>query len=152
MNQRNTSYKQLFILLLVLGWLASDLNAQCDLKISMTEIRSVKGQILYSLYKQESGFPDDPDRAFRRGVITINAKQMHVVISDIPAGYYALSLIHDENKNNHLDKNKMGIPTEGFAFSNNAMGAFGPPKYQRARFQVKADSFNEQTIRLRKFQ
>lgn len=152
MERRIISCKPLFLLLLILVWQANGINAQGNLSISVTDIRTVKGQILYSLYNQEIGFPDDPSRAFRRGSMAVNAKQMNLVISNLPAGFYALSLIHDENGNSHLDKNKMGIPTEGVAFSNNAMGAFGPPKYLRARFQVKNDSVNAQTIRLRKFQ
>jgi uncharacterized protein (DUF2141 family) len=30
----------------------------------------------------------------------------------------------------------MGIPTEDYAFSNNAMGNMGPPSFEAAKFQV----------------
>ena len=152
MNRTYPFYKKLFILLPFLVSPAGAVWGQANLNISVTDIRSQKGHILYSLYKEERGFPDDPNQAYRRGKIPANAKEVSLIISDILPGYYALSLIHDENGNNRLDKNKMGIPTEGFAFSNNVMGAFGPPKYMRARFLVKKDSDNTQSIRLRRFQ
>lgn len=152
MNRTNTFHKQLFIFFFILAICSNDMLAQCDLKITITDIHGEKGQILYSLYKQETGFPDDSEKAFRRGSIPVSTSQINHVITNIPPGYYAISLIHDVNGNNRLDKNKMGIPTEGFAFSNNAMGAFGPPKYIRARFAVNSDSANTQRIRLRKMQ
>lgn len=152
MSRTITYYKQLLPLLCVLCGMLNVLSAQNQLKITITDVRTVKGQILFSLYKQERGYPDDPDLAFSRGAIPVNAKQITHVITDLPPGNYALSLVHDENSNNRLDKNKMGIPTECFAFSNNSMGAFGPPKFIKARFQIRSDTLNQQTIRLRKFQ
>lgn len=128
-----------------LGW------AQTDLTITITHISAAKGQLLYSLYKQENGFPDDPDRAFRRGAIPVKGNQLTHVEKNLPPGTYAISLVHDENGNNRLDKNLMGIPTESFAFSNNVMGAFGPPKFSRASFVVQAGAKNMQSIRLRRF-
>lgn len=127
------------------GW------AQSDLTITITNISATKGQILYSLYNQEKGFPDDPARAFRRGAIPVNGTQLTHVEKNLPAGTYAISLVHDENGNNRLDKNLMGIPTESFAFSNNVMGAFGPPKFSKASFIVQAGAKSMQTIRLRRF-
>lgn len=152
MSQTFSYYKQLLYLIGILLGMQADLSAQQTLKIFITEVPVVKGQILYSLYKQERGFPNDSDQAFRRGSIPVNAQQLTLMIPDIPPGFYALSLVHDENGNNRLDKNKMGIPIESFAFSNNSLGAFGPPKFIKARFQVRSDTLNQQTVRLRKFQ
>ena len=59
-----------------------------------------------------------------------------VVVKDLPAGEYALVVYHDVNQNGKMDKNMMGIPTEDYAFSNNAMGNMGPPNFDAAKFQV----------------
>ena len=45
-----------------------------------------------------------------------------VVFENLKPGKYAVSVLHDANKNKDLDKNKLGIPKEGFGFSNNVMG------------------------------
>ncbi len=38
-----------------------------------------------------------------------------------------------------MDRNFLGIPKEGYAFSNNVFGTFGPPKFEKAKFEVKED-------------
>jgi small-conductance mechanosensitive channel len=49
-------------------------------------------------------------------------------------GTYALAVIHDENMNGKLDTNWLGIPIEGYGFSNGAKGLFGAPSFSAARF------------------
>ncbi len=144
-------YKQLVVLFLILVLNPMNGRGQAELTIQVTGIRTSSGQILYSLYNGESGFPDDPNKAYRKGALPVKGSQLTHTFTNLPAGSYAISLIHDVNGNNKLDKNKMGIPTEGCAFSNNAMGAFGPPKFNRARFTLLAGKRNDQVIRLRHF-
>lgn len=59
------------------------------------------------------------------------------VVCELGPGKYAASLFHDKNNNGKLDKNFIGIPKEGFGFSNNAKGSFGPPKFEDAVFTVE---------------
>ena len=59
-----------------------------------------------------------------------------VVFENLKPGKYAVSVIHDANKSKDLDKNKLGIPKEGFGFSNNVMGSMGPPPFERAQFDL----------------
>ena len=46
-----------------------------------------------------------------------------------------------------MDLNPFGIPTEPYAFSNNAIGNMGPARWGQARFTVTGAT--AQTIRLR---
>jgi len=57
-----------------------------------------------------------------------------VVFEDLPFGEYAVSLMHDENRNGKIDTNFLGIPKEGYGASNDAKAVLGPPKYADARF------------------
>jgi len=61
----------------------------------------------------------------------VNGK-LTVVLKDLPDGPLALSLFHDANANGRLDMNPMGMPVEPFGFSNNAVGQYGPPKFEQA--------------------
>ena len=54
---------------------------------------------------------------------------------DIPPGTYALAIIHDENMNGKLDTNWLGIPTEGYGFSNDVKALLGVPSLSAASFQ-----------------
>ena len=53
---------------------------------------------------------------------------------------YAIRYFHDENNNDELDTNFIGIPKEGFGFSNDAFGKFGPKKFKEWLFEVSGDT------------
>lgn len=64
-------------------------------------------------------------------------KEGKVIVSiPVPYGEYAISVYHDENENNLLDKGMFDIPKEAYGFSNNARGTFGPPEYEAVKFMV----------------
>ena len=54
--------------------------------------------------------------------------------------------IHDANGNARLDT-FVGIPREGFGFSNNPAIGFGAPRFAAARFALERDA--AETIRMR---
>ncbi|WP_051293975.1 DUF2141 domain-containing protein [Pseudoduganella violaceinigra] len=55
----------------------------------------------------------------------------------IAPGSYAVMVYHDENNNGKLDKAASGMPLEGYGFSRNARGHWGPPNFDDARFDIK---------------
>jgi len=55
-------------------------------------------------------------------------------INDLPEGQYALAIYHDENGNDELDTNWLGIPKEPIGFSNSKMRTFGPPGFEDCAF------------------
>ena len=63
-------------------------------------------------------------------------------------GIYAVAVYHDENDNHHFDKNFLGLPAEGYGFSNDAPTLFGPPAFDAARLVVRPGD-NPIRIRLR---
>lgn len=66
---------------------------------------------------------------------------------NLPSGTYALALIHDENGNGKLDT-VMGIPREGFGFSNNPAIRFGPPSFKSASVGI-ASGESDEMVRLK---
>ncbi len=66
------------------------------------------------------------------GTLTITAE-------DLPPGEYAIRIMHDVNGNDELDANFVGMPTEPYAFSNNARGMFGPATWEDARFVLEGE-------------
>ena len=64
------------------------------------------------------------------GTLTVTAE-------DLPPGEYAIRIMHDVNGNDELDANFVGMPTEPYAFSNNAKGMFGPATWEDARFVLE---------------
>ncbi|HCR54239.1 MAG TPA: hypothetical protein DIW27_07485 [Cytophagales bacterium] len=112
----------------LLAALSSTATAQtAKLELDITNIKDVKGSILVSFFKDESTFLK---KEFQGKRAAVNANSMKLEI-DLPPGEYSVSVIHDENDNGELDSNFMGIPKEGFAFGNNALGTFGPPDFAK---------------------
>ncbi len=60
----------------------------------------------------------------------IQGDSIIVIIRNLAPGKYAVQYYHDENLNGSLDKSRLGIPTEGYGFSNNAYGMFGPKPFR----------------------
>ncbi len=111
-------------------------NAQVgDISITVSSLKNGSGSVLIYLYQNEAGFPTEPDRALLNAKAVIKENTCSYSFSDLPFGNYAISIVHDENGNNKLDTNFMGIPKEGIAASKNATGSFGPPKFKDAVFK-----------------
>jgi len=76
---------------------------------------------------------------FKGDMSKISSKSIVVTFKDLPEGEYAVKVFHDENENKELDTNFIGIPNEAYGFSNNARGAFGPPNWKDAKFNLTRD-------------
>ena len=42
--------------------------------------------------------------------------------------------------NKEIDTNWMGMPTEGYGFSNEVKGALGPPSHEKILFEIANDT------------
>ncbi len=67
----------------------------------------------------------------------------------LPTGNYAIAILHDENDDMKMNTNFLGLPKEGYGFSNNVMGAFGPPGYNKANFNYTAGTATAISIKAR---
>ena len=67
----------------------------------------------------------------------------------VPAGTYAVAVVHDENGNQTLDSNILGVPAEGYGVSNNRTYALSEPRWDESRFELAAGEHRQLTIRLR---
>jgi uncharacterized protein (DUF2141 family) len=107
-----------------------------SLTVNVTGFKKNKGKVIVGVYNNEGNF-------LKKVVFgksgSITEKKAQVVFENVPVGTYAVSLFHDENDNNKLDSNFMGIPKEDYATSNDAKGFMGPPKYKDAKFELKND-------------
>ena len=106
-----------------------------DLSITVEGVKNDQGQIMVALYDSADGFLK---RVVKAGAAPAANGSTKVVVKDVPAGAYGFALFHDANGNGKMDKNMMGIPSEDYAFSNNALGNMGPPSFEQARFTVPA--------------
>ncbi|PLK27083.1 DUF2141 domain-containing protein [Novosphingobium sp. TH158] len=51
-------------------------------------------------------------------------------------GVYAIALYHDENANGKIDRSGLGLPTEGFGFTNNPTTIMSLPAFSSVRLNI----------------
>ena len=130
--------------------LTSNIVHSSDLLIKVKNLKSSKGKIQIALWDNASGFPDSHATAIER--VTINANSnLEAQITNLKPGRYAVGLFHDKNSDMELNTNFMGIPKEGFGFSNNPKILFGPPNFQTSSFMVNKDQKKSIIIELKHF-
>lgn len=104
-----------------------------DLTVTITNARNAAGTMLVAVC-------DEPNFLDGQCAKTLKVKAqttpLRVVIPGLPPGRWAVQVIHDENDNFDFDRNFFGIPTEGYGFSNNPRGSFGPPDFDDAAITV----------------
>ncbi|WP_374567317.1 DUF2141 domain-containing protein [Ideonella sp.] len=107
------------------------------LTIEVQQVATAQGNLMVAIYDQADQWLKTPLRGLRQAAV---AGTMTLQVPDMPEGDYAVSLFLDRNGNGKLDTNPLGMPTEPYAFSNDAAGAYGPPRYEQARFSVQGDT------------
>jgi len=103
------------------------------LTVVVKGIKNDKGNVAAALYRSPDEFMK---KTWQSRSADSSSGELKFIFETVPAGNYAISVMHDENKNGKVDTNMMGIPKEGFGFSNDAMGAFGPPEFDKAKFVI----------------
>lgn len=120
------------LFLALVAGMSVDCIAQGKLTVVVTGVRNASGTIRVGLF-------DTSDQFLKNAKVGETAKaaagQVAITFTDLPKGEYAISVIHDENGNEELDSNFIGIPQEGFGFGNNKMGMFGPPSFDEAKIK-----------------
>src|SRR5512135_3554599 len=104
--------------------------------VKVLNIRNSAGTVACALFESSAGFPTEYLRfATNIMAIKVRDKQARCDFEDIPPGTYALAVIHDEDMNGKLNTNLLGIPKEGYGFSNDAKSLLGAPSFSAASFK-----------------
>jgi uncharacterized protein (DUF2141 family) len=126
------------ISLIAAGSLLFGPSAQAaELTVTVTDIRSDKGHLLVSVSNTDAAW-DNKEKPVAGNKIAVSGKEA-VLRFNLPAGSYAVQVLHDENDNGTLDSNFMGIPTEGYGFSNNPR-VLRKAYFSEAKFDVADDA------------
>jgi uncharacterized protein (DUF2141 family) len=110
-------------------------RARATLAVEISNIQSDDGQVGCSLFSKKEGFPSKPEKADAKTFVQPKAGQAICVFEDVKPGKYAVSVMHDEDKDGELKTSVVGRPKEWWGVSNNVPAErFGPPKYESATF------------------
>ena len=99
-----------------------------NLNVTIDQVNSDEGKILAQVFKGKDNYQNGkPESSL---ILPAKKGENSFIFQNLSEGEYAVRLFHDINDNNDLDTNVFGMPTEGYGFSNQAVGNFGPPKYK----------------------
>jgi uncharacterized protein (DUF2141 family) len=117
-----------------------------SLEVTVTGIKKATGVIRLALCPQRAKFPDCGTEAVRTESLPIEGGQARIRLTGLVPGTYAVSVFHDANSNGKLDT-FVGIPREGYGFSNNP--AFQPRAPRFSECEMVLAGADAATIRLR---
>ena len=111
-------------------------TSETRLLVRVEGVRSSQGLIAVTLYTDER-------RRFlaRRGSLYVGRVPARQGATDVcihvpQPGTYALAVYHDANADRRFDRSSLGLPDEGFGFSNNPPTFLGLPNFSRVRLSV----------------
>ncbi len=116
--------------------IAAPLASASDLTVTVEGIAKKQGSIMLGLFDEASY---NGDGAVDGANLTVEGTSVTVTFEGLEPGEYAVRLYHDVNDDGEMNTNPFGMPTEPYAFSNDAKGRFGPAKWDDAKFSVEAE-------------
>jgi uncharacterized protein (DUF2141 family) len=120
-----------------------------DVEVTVTGIRSEKGQIAVGVFLDDKSFQAEkafleyqfPKRELSGGVMTFRIS--------LKPGVYGLSLLDDEDSDRQMKYGMLGIPREGFGFSDYYHTGFTKPSFDAFSFTVEASQAKKISVRMR---
>ena len=121
---------------------ASAVENSANLTVTIKGIQNKKGQVCLRIYDSERGFPLGNSSELKSQCTKITGNSLKQEFPDLKKGTYAIAVIDDQNENNKLDRDFLGIPEEGFGISNNPTVSIktGTPKFEKASFALSQNT------------
>ena len=116
---------------------AGDDSSMSKLHVVVQGAKNRRGKIVMALFDNEEDFTRKP---YRELAIDAGDAVNGAIFKDLENGDYAVVIFHDENSNEMLDRNFLGVPKEGVAFSNNLQVKFSLPGFDDAKVSVDGHS------------
>lgn len=133
-HETRTAPDLLLATLLLSGLLATVDAAAATLEVTIEDVRSAEGRIMVQIVDSEAGFDGSEAPV---AALLLDPVTPEVAFSvDLEPGEYGMRVMQDLDGDGAMDTNFVGMPTEPWAFSNNAVGQFGPPGWADVRFET----------------
>jgi uncharacterized protein (DUF2141 family) len=121
--------KKGLIIVVVMLFFGKYVSGQYSLQVEITGLKNNSGVILFQLFNEN-------EKIINQIKGDIKDLKSLIIIKDIVPGRYGFRYFHDENMSGELEKNVLGIPKEGYGFSNDAIGPFGPKPFKEWLFEL----------------
>ncbi len=120
-----------------------------NVELQISGLRSTKGVILLGIFKDNDSFKKEiPFKSFKfdkKSVLNGSIK----FTFDLEEGIYGITLLDDENENGKMDYNYIGIPKEGFGFSEYYHKGITKPHFNDFKQKVIKNQNNKFNIQVK---
>jgi uncharacterized protein (DUF2141 family) len=110
-----------------------------ELHVTIENIEAAEGTLMIAVQAGPEAFAGR-EPAVLSLMLPARAGAVGFSTDALAPGEYAIRVLQDRNGNGEMDSNLIGMPVEPWGMSNDAMGSFGPPKWEDARFQLQDDT------------
>jgi len=131
-------HRSIYALALLSLSLLSGMANAADLTVQLHGIRVQAGNIMMTVVDSQDSW-DGKAKPVAREALVPDGDTATVTFEGLEPGDYAVMIAHDENSNGKLDTNLIGMPTEGYGFSNNPR-VMRKPTWDEARIALGADA------------
>jgi uncharacterized protein (DUF2141 family) len=108
--------------------------------VTVNRVKVAKGDIRASLCENEVAYK--ADKCTRELIVNALKGSTQLRFENVPAGTYAIQLMHDKNGNGEMDYFLM-IPKEGYGFSNNIKPKLSLPSFAKTSFTVAVEDVTQ---------
>ena len=126
--------KGIFFCSLVLLLTTQSWGQEGILKVKVTNIETIEGNIMLAVYDSKDTFLSET--TVTTAMKPVEGEEMWLEFPRLGYGTYAVSIYHDVNADQELQTNFMGIPKEPYGFSNE-VGLFGVPSFEKSKFEFQ---------------
>ena len=109
------------------------------LTVKVSDLRNSEGLVQFAIYNNKEAFPDEHYKKYyqkRSAQIVDGASE--ITFENLPAGTYAVNILHDEDENGAIKKGLI-FPKEGIGFSNyHSIGFSNRPNFEKASFEINS--------------
>lgn len=139
-----SAFASLFLALAAaVGLAGAAAAAECEgrpsetmLIVQVNGVRAARGEVAVTIYPDDARRFLAPKGKLLRVRVPAQAPATAVCFWLPQPGYYAVAVYHDANADRDLNRSLVGLPTEGFGFSNDAPTPTGLPPFKAVRFRV----------------
>lgn len=104
-----------------------------EITVHYSALRNQHGTVRCSLYDEGTAFPESQVHVIARAV-SLPSSGVCVFRGVSRARDYAVVIHHDENNDAVFAKNALGIPEEGYGFSNDVHPTLSAPSFDECKF------------------
>ncbi len=117
---------------------------ETKITIPISTVRNNSGSIFVAIYQKANWLK--PGRYLRAQRVRAKRGTVYATFKGLPRGQYGVAVFHDENSNNRVDTNFIGLPSEGYGFSRHSP-RLRKPKFHEIAVNVAPRAYTP--IRLR---